>query len=856
MSTKSSGFGDQSHLPQPLQRKGRAYGPGVRTIIGVERSGSVIGGNGDGSGNGFGNGNANATGNRNGSTPRLRPPPILSLFPHPNQSTSTTSAEMNMQGLADRRKGALTYAKNPGFTLPTKIDEASTGEEEEEGGAEVNDIPFYKPYRPGLGGPHLAGPSQASRSRRHSLERGFDSSSPRRGTASPTPSKAAKILQAQVGIPLRTSSSLYNEEHRESGEHLPEAFDISEREGRTEIRDSKPNILSSPQSISSPSTMRSRSRSRGGSVSSYQTNATSLPALQKTGVLEDGEVLEPLNEEDIDPGSFDLVAATETGGKRYSLETRSEQLFSTEHLRIIFSDPSLLLRFTSFLGAHRPSSIPILIYYLDAVKALKAISYSNAIAEALEPIPGFDFTATAASKTMSSVLEEKAAKAFDVLVREDLPAYITWAYIQTVSISIQRRITGTLPAHLREASEGLAEVFCLTDPSRPDNPIVFASEEFHRTTQYGMSYVLGRNCRFLQGPKTNPFSVRRIREKIEAGQEHCETFLNYRRDGSPFMNLLMCAPLCDSRGTIRYFIGAQVDISGLVKECSELESLQRLVAADKLAEEREAEQAANPDVELEELPAPPPKDEFQELSEMLNMQELDTVRKWGGRMHKETEEDHPDSNFQKGNWHKPRLHIKSTSPENLNTQLGRVSGKLGGIYENYLLVRPYPSLRVLFASPTLRVPGILQSPFMAKIGGSNRVREELTQALADGRGVTAKVRWVTKDDLDGRPRWIHCTPLIGSNGLIGVWMIVIVDDEASQHNSKRYRLAPAVDPRFGRTIPFTGKAESSAGSIRDFSIIHNDASSFQPRTPRSHKSVDLDDEGSMRSGSPYTLRID
>ncbi|KAF7897478.1 hypothetical protein EAF00_005706 [Botryotinia globosa] len=850
MSTKSTGFGDPSHSQQPLQRKGRAYSPGVRTIIGVERSSSVIGGNGNGYGNGYGNGN----GNRNGSTPRLRSPPILSLFPHPNQSPSTAPAEMNIQNLADRRTGTLTYGKNPGFTLPTKIDEASAGEEEE-GGAEVNDIPFYKPYRAGLGTPHLGGPSQASRSRRHSLERSFDPSTPRRGTASPTPSKSAKILQAQVDIPLRSSSSLYNEEHRESGEHLPEHFDIPEREERVEIRDSKQSILSSPQSLSSPSTMRSRSRSRGGSVSSYQTNATSLPALQKTGVLEEGELLEPLNEEDIDPGSFDLVAATETAGKRYSLEARSEQLFSTEHLRIIFRDPSLLLRFTSFLGAHRPSSIPILIYYLDAVKALKAISYSNAIAEALEPIPGFDFTATAASKTMSAALEEKATKAFDVLVREDLPAYITWAYIQTVSISIQRRITGTLPAHLREASEGLAEVFCLTDPSRPDNPIVFASEEFHRTTQYGMSYVLGRNCRFLQGPKTNPFSVRRIREKIEAGQEHCETFLNYRRDGSPFMNLLMCAPLCDSRGTIRYFIGAQVDISGLVKECSELESLQRLVAADELAQEREAERAANPDAELEEYPGPPPKDEFQELSEMLNMQELDTVRKWGGRMHKETEEDHPDNSFQKGNWHKPRLHIKSTSPENLNS-LGRISGKLGGIYENYLLVRPYPSLRVLFASPTLRVPGILQSPFMAKIGGSNRVREELTQALADGRGVTAKVRWVTKDDMDGRPRWIHCTPLMGSNGSIGVWMIVIVDDETSQHNSRRYRLAPSVDPRFGRTIPFTSKAESSAGSIRDFSIIQHSGSSAQPRTPRSHKSVELDDEDSVRSGSPYTLRID
>jgi hypothetical protein len=93
-----------------------------------------------------------------------------------------------------------------------------------------------------------------------------------------------------------------------------------------------------------------------------------------------------------------------------------------------------------------------------------------------------------------------------------------------------------MPSH---ASEGLAEVFCLTDPSRYDNPIVFMSEEFNRTTQYGVDYVIGRNCRFLQGPFTNAFSVTRIREKLESGIEHYETFLNYRRDGSPFMNLVM-----------------------------------------------------------------------------------------------------------------------------------------------------------------------------------------------------------------------------------------------------------------------------------------------------------------------------
>lgn len=244
--------------------------------------------------------------------------------------------------------------------------------------------------------------------------------------------------------------------------------------------------LNMSQAAKSSSTNRSRADSE---ASSYSTRATSVPALQVKGVLDENDALQPLNDDDIDPGSFDLVAPPQSGPKQYSLETRSEQLFSTEHLKIIFDDSSLLLRFTSFLSAHRPASIPVLVYYLDAIKALKAISYSNAIAEALAPIPDCDFTSTTVQPTVNTVLEEKAKKAFEVMVQNDLPAYVTHIYIQTVSLSITRRIIGTLPPHLREASEGLAEVFCLTDPSRPDNPIVFVSEgiKYHRMTI--LSYV-------------------------------------------------------------------------------------------------------------------------------------------------------------------------------------------------------------------------------------------------------------------------------------------------------------------------------------------------------------------------------
>lgn len=211
----------------------------------------------------------------------------------------------------------------------------------------------------------------------------------------------------------------------------------------------------------------------------YETQATSvqMPPLQAESALEPYDQMEPL-EGDL-AGSFDLVAPPaqdDLNHQGFSLEARSLQIFSHEHMRIIFEDPSLLLKFTAFLSTHRPQSVPILIYYLDALKALKAVRYANAIAEALSPIPGHDFTTDLAPPSVNATLENKANQAFDVMVKEDLPAYVTQMYIQIVSLSISQRITGVLAPHLREASEGLAEVFCLTDPSRPDNPIVFASE--------------------------------------------------------------------------------------------------------------------------------------------------------------------------------------------------------------------------------------------------------------------------------------------------------------------------------------------------------------------------------------------
>lgn len=141
------------------------------------------------------------------------------------------------------------------------------------------------------------------------------------------------------------------------------------------------------------------------------------------------------------------------------------------------------------------------------------------------------------------------------------------------------------------------------------------------------------------------------------------------------MNLLMTAPLCDSRGKIRYHIGAQVDVSGLVKDCTDLDSLRTLLMNDQ-----RNQSVVNNRSSIERHDK---EDEFQALSEMLNLAELDTIRKWGGRMHREFQDADMDGSG-KAATNMPRLLLKEPNIEAdpIYPISTRGSGRLSGIYQN------------------------------------------------------------------------------------------------------------------------------------------------------------------------------
>lgn len=102
---------------------------------------------------------------------------------------------------------------------------------------------------------------------------------------------------------------------------------------------------------------------------------------------------------------------------------------------------------------------------------------------------------------------------------------------------------------------------CLCDPHAPELPIVFANRAFRQLTGYSEEEVVGRSCRLLQGPKTDPEPIARIREAIANEDVVVVELLNYRKNGTTFWNALHLGPIYNAAGELIYFFGSQWDVS-------------------------------------------------------------------------------------------------------------------------------------------------------------------------------------------------------------------------------------------------------------------------------------------------------
>lgn len=119
----------------------------------------------------------------------------------------------------------------------------------------------------------------------------------------------------------------------------------------------------------------------------------------------------------------------------------------------------------------------------------------------------------------------------------------------------------------------------LCDVRKPDAPLIYVNKGFENLTGYTPADVIGRNCRFLQGPDTDPAAVAAIREAVRTGTPLLVDLLNTRRNGTPFWNRLSLRPVHNEAGELTHIIGIQTDITAMKELEARMADLARDLAA-------------------------------------------------------------------------------------------------------------------------------------------------------------------------------------------------------------------------------------------------------------------------------------
>ena len=132
---------------------------------------------------------------------------------------------------------------------------------------------------------------------------------------------------------------------------------------------------------------------------------------------------------------------------------------------------------------------------------------------------------------------------------------------QKADTDAAKLLFGGTDRFFRRAVNSSHTPYLITDPNQADNPVVYVNQAFLDMTGYSEEEVLGRNCRFLQGPETDATAISSLRRAVASHQDVSIELINYRKDGSPFWNEVSIAPVFNDAQELTFFFASQKDIT-------------------------------------------------------------------------------------------------------------------------------------------------------------------------------------------------------------------------------------------------------------------------------------------------------
>jgi diguanylate cyclase (GGDEF)-like protein/PAS domain S-box-containing protein len=95
----------------------------------------------------------------------------------------------------------------------------------------------------------------------------------------------------------------------------------------------------------------------------------------------------------------------------------------------------------------------------------------------------------------------------------------------------------------------------------PNRRILYSNPAFTSITGYSAEELVGRTCRFMQGPGTDPQTVAAMNTALLSGHDFAGEILNYRKGGEPFWNDLAITPVIGAGGGPGYYVGITRDLT-------------------------------------------------------------------------------------------------------------------------------------------------------------------------------------------------------------------------------------------------------------------------------------------------------
>ena len=262
----------------------------------------------------------------------------------------------------------------------------------------------------------------------------------------------------------------------------------------------------------------------------------------------------------------------------------------TQSFRTLKSSPSAMAAFSAFLQSTAPQEAKMLDLCLNIarVQPMPRDQQYAPLHQAFRDYFGQEPADPDALRVLG-ILEQEEKLVEPVLAYQSLPRFAA----DPASLPVIREITAPLAGSIKKADgylwtdysvpadmAGWLHAFVnvalaypmpivLSDMNAAGNSLCFVNDAFCRATGYDRREVTGRNCRFLQGSRTEQASVAVIQDTIRRGVDCHVKITNYRKNGEVFVNLLSLRPVHDSNSVYRYSIGVQFEIEANDKNLKE-----------------------------------------------------------------------------------------------------------------------------------------------------------------------------------------------------------------------------------------------------------------------------------------------